>query len=179
MQIVQAPDAVLSSKAQKIDKVDKALLQLIADMKQALLTASDPVGVGLAAPQVGKSIQLFLMKPENDSPISILMNAKVTLLGKPLQHKSKKGGATLEGCLSIKDIWGTVQRYPRVRVTYMDEKGVTKTQVFSGWPARIIQHEQDHLDGILFPRRVLEQQGTLYKSHKDREGHDEFEPLEI
>ncbi len=183
MEIVQAPQPVLSEKAKKITKIDKELLDLIAEMKHTLVTASDPEGVGIAAPQVGKSLQLFIIKPEKDSPFSVFMNPVVTLIypteNKTGKTKSKKSRTKLEGCLSLKDIWGTVERAPKAEVTYMDESGKTYTKVFSGWPATIIQHEHDHLEGILFPRRVLEQQGRLYKSHKDDDGEDVFEPLEI
>lgn len=179
MQIVQAPNTVLSQKAAEIKKIDSTALELIARMKQTLLGASDPEGVGLAAPQVGKSVQLFIMKPEKDSPITVIINPKVDLIGQATSRKTKNGHATLEGCLSIKDIWGTVKRARSVHVTYMDEQGKTIVKTFTGWPARVIQHEYDHLQGILFPRRVLEQQGKLYKSHKNKDGEDEFDLLTL
>jgi peptide deformylase len=180
MQVVQAPDTILSDKAARVEKVDKTILDLIEAMKVTLVTASDPEGVGIAAPQVGRSLQIFLIKPEKEAPISVFINPEVQLLGTPVQSKSRKNsGAMLEGCLSLKDIWGTVQRYPKVHVTYLDEFGKTHKKVFASWPARIIQHEYDHLQGILFPLRVLEQKGRLYKSHKGSEGKDEFEPMEI
>ncbi len=179
MFVVQAPDPILSGKAKKIETIDTTLLDLIEAMKVTLVTASDPEGVGIAAPQVGKSLQLFLMKPEKDSPISVFINPEITLLGKPVKRRSKKGGAMLEGCLSLKDIWGVVERPPKVHVKYLNEKGVKHEKTFAGWPARIIQHEYDHLQGILFPLRVIEQNEQLYKSHKNKEGKDEFEPLEL
>lgn len=183
MQIVQAPDPVLSAKAQPIKKIDQPLLELIEAMKETLITASDPEGVGIAAPQVGKSLQLFIIKPDHEAPFSVFINPVVKLIypqeKKTSKAKQKKNRTKLEGCLSLKDIWGTVERAPKVEATYMDETGVTQTKVFSGWPATIIQHEHDHLEGILFPRRVLEQQGRLYKSHKDEEDQDVFEPLEL
>jgi len=179
MQIVQAPDTVLSTQAKKVEKIDKSILDLIADMKHALLHASDPEGVGIAAPQVGHSLQIFLMKPEKDSPITTVINPEVKLIGKPIKRKSKSGGSMLEGCLSLKDIWGTVERSPKVHITYIDEAGKERDKIVAGWPARIIQHEYDHLQGILFPLRVLEQDGQLYKSHKNKEGKDEFTPMEI
>lgn len=179
MKIVQAPDSVLSEKAKPIKKIDKELVTLIEHMKHTLITASDPEGVGLAAPQVGRSIQLFITKPEKDSDYTIFINPHVKLLAPKAQRKTKEGHSKLEGCLSLKDIWGTVQRAPKVEVTYMNEKGVTQTKVFSGFFATVIQHEQDHLDGILFPRRTLEQGGTMYKSHKDAKGEDVFDVIEL
>lgn len=179
MKIVQAPDAVLSAKAAPIKKIDKEVLALIEDMKHTLLVASDPEGVGLAAPQVGRSVQLFIIKPEKNAPFSVFMNVKVKILSEKTVRKGKSGHAKLEGCLSIKDVWGTVARAKKIEVSYMDETGKTHTQTFSGWVATIIQHEQDHLDGILFPRRVLEQGGKLYKSHKDKNGEEIFDLVEL
>lgn len=179
MKIVQAPDSVLASVAHPVKKIDKDLLSFIEDMKVALATASDPEGIGLAAPQVGKSLQLFIVKENKSAPFSIFINPKLTPVGKPIQRKSKKGGDFLEGCLSIKDIWGTVQRTPKVKVKYMDETGRTEEKVFSGFFATIVQHEYDHLQGILFPRRVLEQKGKLYKSHRDEDGTDVFDPVKL
>src|SRR5579872_3697189 len=112
MKIVQGPDMVLSTKAQPIKKIDKELLALIEDMKHTLVTASDPEGVGLAAPQVGKSLQLFITKPSQDSDFTVFINPKVTLIGPKVQRKGQSGRSKLEGCLSLKDIWGTVERSP-------------------------------------------------------------------
>jgi len=179
MKIVQAPDAFLSTKAKQIKKIDKELLALIEEMKETLLFASDPEGVGLAAPQIGKPIQLFIAKPEKTSPFSVFINPAVKLLEPAVIRKNSKGHSKLEGCLSIKDIWGTVERAPKVEVTFQNEHGMTQKKIFSGFPAIIIQHEQDHLEGILFPRRVLEQGGKLYKSHKDQNGEDVYDLIEL
>lgn len=179
MKIVQAPDPVLSSQAKPVKKLDKEIVSLIKDMKATLLSASDPEGVGLAAPQVGESLQLFLIKEDKDAPFSVFINPKVTFIEAKVTHKSKKDRTKLEGCLSLKDIWGTVERAPKVEVEYIDEAGQTHHKTFSGFFATIIQHEYDHLQGVLFPRRVLEQNGKLYKSHKDKDGEDVFDLIEL
>lgn len=179
MEIVQAPDSVLATPAKPIKKIDKDILKLIEEMKTTLLEASDPEGVGLAAPQVGHSLQLFITKPERNSPIYVYMNPQITHEEALGERKSKEGHDMLEGCLSIKDVWGTVKRYKKITLTYMDEHGKTHTETFTNWPARVIQHEFDHLQGILFPRRVLEQQGKLYKSHKNKNGEEIFDLVEL
>lgn len=179
MKIVQAPDSVLSVQAKPIKKIDKEITTLIENMKTTLVGASDPEGVGLAAPQIGQSLQLFLIKEDRDAPFSVFINPKVKLVYTPSSHKSKKDRTKLEGCLSLKDIWGTVERAPKAEVEYMDELGKTHTKTFSGFFATIIQHEYDHLQGILFPRRVLEQNGKMYKSHKDKNGEDVFDLIEL
>ncbi len=182
MKIVQAPEQVLSQQAKPINKIDKSILDLIEEMKKTLVGATDPEGVGLAAPQVGKSLQLFIVKPTPKDDFSIFINPKVTLIHdteKPTTSKKKKEDKRLEGCLSLKDIWGTVKRAPKVAITWQDEHGVQNQKEFSGFFATILQHEFDHLQGILFPKRVLEQSGKLYKSHKDEQGEEVFDPIEL
>ena len=85
----------------------------------------------------------------------------------------------LEGCLSIPKVWGMVTRYSWVKVKYLDEKGIERVDKLSGFEATIAQHELDHLDGVLFTRRVIEQKGTLYKPAIDEEGKEILEPIEI
>ena len=77
LKIVQAPNGVLSQKAKKIAKVDKETLKLISEMEEALLSAKDPIGVGLAAPQVGKSLQLFVAKPTKKSKLMVFINPHI------------------------------------------------------------------------------------------------------
>lgn len=183
MQIIQAPHPVLATPAKHIKTINKTILDLIESMKQTLDDAQDPEGVGLAAPQVGEGLQLFIIKESRKSPVTIYINPKVTLLSKtPPQtkkEKEKKEGMKLEGCLSLKDIWGTVKRSPKISIKYLDEKGKEHKKICTGFIATIMQHEYDHLNGILFPRRVLEQKGQLYKSYKNDKDEDEFEEISI
>jgi len=181
--ILTAPNPVLSQKARPVKKIDKSILQFIEEMKQTLLTAKDPEGVGLAAPQVGKPLQIFIMKPTPKSPIQVLINPVINSFSKELtplkRPKHSKAPHKLEGCLSLPSIWGNVLRHPQLTLSYLDEKGNRHEKKFTGFMATIIQHEMDHLQGVLFPKRVLEQKGKLYKSHKDEKGQEVFEEIEI
>jgi peptide deformylase len=185
--IVQSPDPVLAKVAQKIPKIDKTIHDLIKDMIVTLEAQTDPEGVGLAAPQIGKSLQLFIIKENPDSPVSVFINPAITLESFAIptptdatgKDKKKKKETKLEGCLSLQDIWGVVHRSPKVTITYQNEKGENKTETYDGFFATIIQHEYDHLQGILFPRRVLEQKGKLYKSTKEKNGENIFEEIEL
>ena len=182
LDVVQAPHEVLSAKAKRIEKIDASVLSFIEDMKQTLVAQKDPEGIGLAAPQVGKSLQLFIVKPDNESPFDIYINPVLTLgREKEIAKRANKTGERqkLEGCLSLKVIWGTVKRAKKVHLEWMDETGTQRKATFTGFYATILQHEYDHLQGILFPRRVLEQKGQLYRSKKDEEGNDVFDPVEI
>jgi peptide deformylase len=160
-------------------------------MEVALASASDPEGVGLAAPQIGKSLQIFLVKETPDAQLKVFINPKIeNFKDKPVEKTEpkpdkkekktrKEKGVQLEGCLSLKDIWGVVKRHDEVTVSYKDENGTKHTKTFDGFMSIIIQHETDHLNGILFPKRVLEQNQKLYKSVKNKKGETEFEELEI
>lgn len=184
LQIIKAPNPVLSQKAKRIVKVDKAVLRLIAEMIEAMESAIDPIGVGLAAPQVGKSVRLFIAKPSKKSKVLVFINPHIEKieekkLSKVKSVSGKKEHKKLEGCLSLLNIWGEVERFNIIWVSYLDETGKKHNRKFDGFLSTILQHEIDHLDGILFPKRVLEQKGTLFKSEKDGKGEDIFEEIKI
>lgn len=181
--IVKAPNEVLSAEAKQVIKLDKNILHLIKEMKDTLLNTHDPEGVGLAAPQIDKSLSLFIAKPTTKAPFLVCINPKIISESETMQElgrpKKSKAPAKLEGCLSLQDVWGTVRRHKTIAISYMDGAGKTHTKTFTGFLATIIQHEIDHLHGILFPKRVFEQQGKLYKSKKDKKNEDIFEEITI
>lgn len=193
--IVQAPSTVLSSVARPVEKIDKYIKNLLKEMEVSLLAASDPEGVGLAAPQIGKSLQIFVVKESPEAEMKVFINPQIVeFIDKPekpsksrqssktAKAKEKAGikkGVQLEGCLSLKDIWGVVHRHDSLTLSYQDATGTKHQRTFDGFLSVIIQHETDHLNGILFPKRVLEQKEKLYKSIKNKKGETEFEELEI
>jgi peptide deformylase len=178
LKIVQAPNPVLAENAKPIERIDSSIEKLITDMIKTLESARDPEGVGLAAPQVGKSLRLFIIKQTPESPASVYINPIIEKLT-PIKSPEKEKNVKLEGCLSLQDIWGVVKRAPSVILTYKDESGVPHRRKFTGFHAVIIQHEYDHINGILFPKRVLEQKEKLYKSIKDKKGEVVFEEINI
>ena len=193
--IVSAPNPILSQKTKKVPKIDSSILRLVEEMKETLDKTLDPEGVGLAAPQVGKSVQIFIMKPTPKSPVTVCINPLVEPKREPqateetglsahalakAEPKAKSSSSKkLEGCLSLYSIWGEVVRKREITISYLDEKGKSHVKTFKRFPATIVQHEMDHLNGILFPKRVLEQKGILYKSRKNEKGEDIFEEIEI
>lgn len=191
--IVTAPNSVLSDIAKPISKVDSSVTKIIEGMKETLAATKDPKGVGLAAPQVGKSLRIFLAKPTDNSKVLVFINPEIISRGdatkeaglptvasaKEGPRKKSKASKKLEGCLSLPTIWGPVLRAQSLTLSYLDELGSKHTKAFNGFMATIIQHETDHLNGVLFPKRVLEQKGILYKSSKNAKGEDEFEEIEI
>jgi peptide deformylase len=178
LKIIIAPNPVLSTTTKDVTKIDKDILVLIKQMEETLNFATDPIGVGLAAPQVNKSLAIFIAKPTDKAKLQVFINPKITKV-EEISRKSKGKTKKLEGCLSLKDIWGEVERAKAVWLDYIDETGKQHHKKFSGFIATIIQHEVDHLNGILFPKRVLEQKGILYESKKNSKGEDIFEELTI
>jgi len=179
--IISAPNSVLSQKAKEFDfkKDEKNLPPLLLEMEEALLAAADPKGVGLAAPQIGKSISVFITKPTEKAKIIAFFNPEIVVQDETPKRNPKKRVKKLEGCLSLPNIWGEVLRAPTVTLSYQDKTGKKRVKKFTGFMATIVQHETDHLNGILFPKHVLEQKGNLYRSYKNEEGQDEFEELPI
>lgn len=185
LSIVQAPSEVLASPARKINNIDKAIRHLIKQMTETLEKATDPEGVGLAAPQVGESLQLFIIKPTPKSKVEVFINPVLTIpddakkddVKEKLENEDED--VKLEGCLSLKDIWGVVERYDKVHLSFLDENGKKHERTYDGFFATIIQHEYDHIQGILFPKRVLEQESKLYKSTKNKKGESVFEEISL
>lgn len=131
------PDKILRRQAAKIKKIDKKIKRLILDMGKTMLVNE---GVGLAAPQVGESIRLIVVNTK-DGPLA-LVNPKITR-----RSWSKELGE--EGCLSLPDFRANIKRSKKINVIYLD-KDATKIKIKAeGLLARVIQHEVDHLNGVL------------------------------
>jgi peptide deformylase len=176
-QIVHIPQSVLSTPAKRITVFDRKLQTIIADMKETLLTAKNPKGVGLAAPQVGLGLQIFITHASPKDPVRVFINPNI--IHKYPIVKTGKQENHLEGCLSIPNIWGDVNRAPTLTIKYQDETGKVHEETITGFLATIIQHECDHLNGVLFTQRVLEQKNKLYQNGKDERGKEILEEISI
>ncbi len=170
MKILTTPDKFLRHKAKPVVSYDKKLEKQIAGMVKTLKAATDPEGVGLAATQVGLDRRLFLVilngKPE------VFINPEITNQSKAMLSEvhPKKKARWLEGCLSIPRIWGFVDRHYSVEVDYLTpENGelVKRHRKFEDVESAYIQHENDHINGVLFTDHVLQQGGQLYKETPD------------
>ena len=141
--IIKMPDPVLRKKALPLERVDDEVRQLAADM---LETMYDAPGIGLAAPQVAVSRRLIVIDIARDeepkNPL-VMINPEIISLGDELRVHE-------EGCLSIPDIYAEVERPGQCRVRYIDEEGVGQEMDCEGLMATVVQHEIDHLDGVLF-----------------------------
>jgi len=177
LSILQAPQKVLVEKTKPVTKITPSILNLIEDMKYTLIKQEAPKGVGLSANQVGRPLQLFVLREAEDKPFRVFINPKLKILRTAKVAPDDPDKDVLEGCLSISNIWGVVDRAPKVKVKYMSEDGKMHNETFTGFIARIVQHECDHLDGILFPIRVIEAKKTLYAEGKDDKGEETFTPI--
>jgi peptide deformylase len=137
-------DPVLKSKATPVDRFDDTLRQQVQRMAGIM---RDAIGVGLAAPQLGISQRLLVYKIGSDGPL-------ITLVNPQLEWKSEDAEAFEEGCLSIPGVTIDVERPVHVRVKAQDEHGEERFVEASGLEARVIQHEMDHLDGVLMMDRA-------------------------
>jgi len=177
--IVTIPDQVLATPTKAVAHFDKKLVALVADMKTTLKNTKNPVGVGLAAPQIGVNVSIFLMRPKEKGEISVHINPQITWVSPELTEGLPEAEHRLEGCLSVPKVWGVVKRHKVVRLVFCDETGKRIEKKYEGFPATIIQHEMDHLSGVLFTTRVLEQKGQFYKPVVNEKGEEDLEPYTI
>jgi peptide deformylase len=172
LKIVTVPNDVLTSSSKPVTSFDGKLHQLVKDMEDVLNAQVDPQGVGLAAPQVGIKLSLFIMKATAKSSVKAFINPviKRPVLSKnePSQKKTKKKKRHFEGCLSIPKIWSEIVRPKKILLEYQAVSGEKKNEWFSGFEAVIIDHEVDHLNGVLFTQRALEQKSQLYEEKKGK-----------
>lgn len=152
---------VLKKVGEEIDKDYPELDTLLDNMWQTMKNAE---GVGLAAPQIGLPIRLFLVdssealegNKEEEGIKQVFINAQILEEGgKPWSYE--------EGCLSIPDIRGDVSRNAQIKIRYQDENFEEHTKIFGGVNARIIQHEYDHIEGILFTEKLKPLKRKLLK----------------
>ncbi|MEK7164305.1 MAG: peptide deformylase [Patescibacteria group bacterium] len=179
-QIVTPPSEILRRVCIPVKTLDKRVRDVLEDMIKTLKATKEPEGVGLAAPQIGIPLRIFLARPDPKGEISIFINPEITHYSQRTTHPTGKKGV-YEGCLSIPGHYAPVTRSMSVTVKYQTIKllnaqssmlkdlrneqcemsNVQKS--FTGFFAHVIQHEMDHLNGILFIDRVLEQGSKLYR----------------
>lgn len=143
--IIKYPDPILEAKTKKItDFSNLEIKEIVFDMLETMEASEN--AVGLAANQVGKSIRLCVIKFDNKT--HILINPKI-------KSKSWRKEVTEEGCLSFPEKYIPVKRSRKVKVEFQNRKGEKNTIEAEGFLARILQHEIDHLDGILYTSRKV------------------------
>ncbi len=171
--IIAYGDPVLKRKALPISKDYEGLEQLIESMWETMYHAH---GVGLAAPQIGKSIRLFVIDgspfadDEDATPNDqlVLKSFKKVFINAEMLTEEGDDFSFTEGCLSIPDIREDVTRPSVIRLRYLDENFKEQVEEFSGLAARIIQHEYDHIEGVLFTDKLSPLKKRLIKGKLDK-----------
>lgn len=167
--ILTVPHQVLRKKSAPIQRLTAEVQSQVVELIDAMKSAHNPEGVGLSFPQIGYNLRGFVTYLEKR--IKIYLNPVLLDLS---EEKTLGGTAerpTLEGCLSIPWLYGPVWRSKKVKIQAMDEKGHEFTKVLGSFPARLIQHEYDHLDGALFTDYTLRDNLPLYLLDHE---HDQF-----
>lgn len=145
---------VLAQVAQPVEDFGPELQALLADMRDTMAAQK---GAGIAAPQIGVSRRVVIFGVESTPrypdaeavPFTVLVNPRIEFLSKDVEEG-------WEGCLSVPGMRGVVPRFTRLRYTGFDERGQPIDRVAEGFHARVVQHECDHLDGILYPQRMTD-----------------------
>lgn len=163
--------------------IDEELKKVINDMKSATLdwekSRPHEVGVALAAIQIDQPYQIVVLRDnpddKKDQAFTVLINPKITKHEGDIEED-------FEGCLSVKDLYGKVARHTKIRVSALDENGQPIRLRAEGFLARVLQHEIDHTHGIVFPDRIKNLRGNIYRltdSGKLEQINEQEEPADI
>jgi peptide deformylase len=169
LEIRKYPDPVLGKKAKPVEAINDTLKTLIQDMVETMYQAP---GIGLAANQVGRPLRLIVFdvtpKDQSRNP-SVIVNPEII---------EAEGDQTVEeGCLSLPDYYSEVKRSARVTVRGLNDQGRPVEVCAEGMLATVLQHEIDHLDGILFIDRISSLKRALYKKRLQKKLKKENEPV--
>lgn len=179
MKIVTVPHPALRKKAQEVTIVDKKLIEFAQNIQTTLKEKKNPGGVGLAAPQVDKNLRIFCtnlpdrndVDADDDSTtvIKIFINPQIVSHTKELVFGPDDDSPTLEGCLSIPNIYAPIPRFQSIVLEYdqlVNGQLKRTSDQYHWFAARVIQHELDHLNGILFTDYALEYDLPVYSEEK-------------
>lgn len=178
--ILRTTNPKLRTISKPVEKADKKLLALVRDLEETLRAQKDPEGLGLAAAQIGVFQRVFILQDPKGKIVPFI-NPEILEFSKKTNDvvktdeegkKKKEQTGLMEGCLSLPHYYGPVRRSQSIKVTYaqISEDNAAKTPTlqahtksFAGFYAHIIQHEVDHLNGIFFVDRLLQQNRKLYQ----------------
>ncbi len=179
MKIITVPHPTLRQVATPVTVVDKKLTEFLKDLEETLLETRNPKGVGLAAPQVDKLKRIFAINiVEHNRELRSLINPVITDHSQQVTLGPDPEEPYLEGCLSIPGIYGPVPRWEWVELEYQFVKNnelIKKKEQFEDYGARVIQHELDHLDGVLFIDYSLRLNLPLYQEVEGKKKMEEID----
>jgi len=176
--IITVPNQLLRQKSKPIVKVDKKTQKIIDDLLETVKGASDPEGMGLSAIQIGQPIRIFVAKTGRN--FEVFINPKITFCSrKKLKGALPKDKLLFEGCLSVPKIYGFVNRPFEIQISWENISGRKKTKRFQDKLSVCLQHEFDHLEGIIFTDRLLKEKAKIYELKKDKNGEDYFQEVSL
>lgn len=154
--ILSKENKILREKAKAVENPrSPEIKKIVAKMAEAMF--NEPDGVGIAAPQIGESLQVFLVAKDFLDPMASVKSKSdkrkkdfMVFMNPSVKKFSQKKANDIEGCLSVRGVYGEVARSEKLNIEYTDENGKKHARGASGLLARVIQHEVDHLNGVLF-----------------------------
>lgn len=155
--VITTPNPILNKKAQKVSGVDDDVRRIAQDLLDTIKVEKDPEGAGLAATQLGESRRICVVRHFYEDPINPekIQSDDLVLINPKIISHSKETQTDWEACLSVPDEYGLVERFEKIKLTAKDLNGDTLKIKAGGFFARTIQHEVNHLDGILFTSKVI------------------------
>jgi peptide deformylase len=179
--IMTVPSPILRQKSKPVNPPiggDQKIKNLVNDLLETVKAAKEPRGVGLSAVQINKLIRIFVVKRgENFTPF---INPKIIWQSKKrFSQVLAKEKLFMEGCLSVPGYYGFVDRSYAIKLQWQDLQGKTNQEKFEDRESAYVQHELDHLDGVLFVDRILEQKGKIYQLEKNEKDEETLVEVEI
>ncbi len=165
--ILTVPHDTLRRKSERVARVDTELQAKVDELKASMKDAKNPEGVGLSFPQIGYNIRGFVTYL--DERMKVYLNPEIVDMDESLTLGGKPERPTLEGCLSIPWLYGPVWRSKRIKVRAIDEHGKEFTKILTSFPARLFQHEYDHLEGVLFTDYTKKESLPLYFLDREKD----------
>lgn len=154
--IITIPNKILNQKSEKIQSLDSNVKKIISELIETANAQTQPEAAGLAAPQIGYNQRIILVRDFKMLPKSEkMLITNVIMINPRIISESKEEDTDWESCLSIPYMYGKVKRPYSIKVTYLDENGVEKKIKARDFQARVIQHEVDHLNGVLFDSKII------------------------
>jgi peptide deformylase len=155
--VITIPDPILTSKSAKVKEINDEVKKVVEDLIDSLETAKDPEGAGLAAPQIGYPLKICVVKNFFEDPTNPAntLSENIILINPKIISHSTETDLDWEGCLSVPNLFGKVERYKKIKVSAMDINWQSIKVKASDFFARVLQHEIDHLEGILFTEKVV------------------------
>lgn len=153
--ILTVPNKILTDKSERVQSINEEVRNIINELIETANAQVEPEAAGLAAPQIGYNKRIILVRDFKVLPNDKMLITNNILINPRIISESKDTEVDWESCLSIPNMYGKVKRPYSIKVIYTDEKGIEKKIKAKDFYARVIQHEVDHLNGILFDTKIL------------------------